>query len=74
MGSRTRPETSWGQESQEPQVQKLRKDGTPSTWWGNPGADTEGLFQGDVGDLTGVSGALRAWFCGQEGGDAVGAI
>jgi len=42
-------------------------------WWGDLGAGPEGLLQGAVGDLAGVSGACRARFYRQEGGDAVGA-
>lgn len=50
------------------------RGGHPSTWWGHPGAGLDGLLQGDVGDLTSVSGTCRARFCPQEGGNAVGAL
>lgn len=49
------------------------KGGHSHTWWGNPGVGPQGLLQGDVGDLAGVSGTHRARLCRQEGGDAVGA-
>lgn len=51
----------------------MRKEGSPSTWWEDLGAGPQGLLQGAVGDLAGVSDACRARFYGQEGGNAVGA-
>lgn len=51
----------------------MGRGGHPRTSWGSPGAGTNGLVQGDVGDLAGVSGTCRTRFCFQRGGDAVGA-
>uniref|UniRef100_A0A2R9C3R5 Uncharacterized protein n=1 Tax=Pan paniscus TaxID=9597 RepID=A0A2R9C3R5_PANPA len=47
--------------------------GCSPTWWDNLGAGPKGLLQRDVCDLAGVSGTCRARFCGERGGDAVGA-
>lgn len=52
---------------------EVGKGGHSHTWWGNPGVGPQGFLQGDVGDLTGVSGSRRARLHRQGGGDAVGA-
>uniref|UniRef100_A0A8C7C6A1 Uncharacterized protein n=1 Tax=Neovison vison TaxID=452646 RepID=A0A8C7C6A1_NEOVI len=68
--------------SLKPQEQQCKKEeaagqkdskGCFLTWWEDLGAGPQGLLQGAVGDLAGVSDACRARFYGQEGGNAVGA-